>query len=211
MKRSLPTLLLPFLFMACGDSGPKDDVADVRACYDNYFAALREGDGSKAAELVDSNTLAHYGRMLDLARNADSMSVSALDPMDKLTVLGIRMKASADELRTMDARQAVAHAVGDGMMSNGGPDGLELGTVSVDGDLATAPLNLHGFPTPAKFSFRRENGGWRIDLTSLFDLSRMAFQHMANGSGQDGNAFLIRLLEDNAGSPVPEGIWHPVR
>jgi hypothetical protein len=208
MKRSIPLLLLPLLFVACSDSGPKDDVADIRACYDNYFAALKAGEGDKAAELVDSNTLAHFDRMLGLARTGDSMTVSGLDPMDKLTVLAMRMQIAPTALKSMDARKAVAHSVSDGLMANEGPEGLELGTVSVDGDKATAPLKMHGFPTPASFSFQREDGTWKIDLTSLFDLTRMAFQQMG-GSGPEGNAMLVKLLEENTGTTVPDGIWHP--
>ncbi len=211
MKRSVQLLTLPFLFVACSDSGPKDDVADIRVCYDTYFAALKAGEGAKAAELVDSNTLAHFDRMLELARTGDSITVSGLDPMDKLTVLAMRMQNTPEALRSMSVKEAVAHSVSDGLMANEGPEGLELGTISVDGDKAKAPLKMHGFPTPASFSFQRENGTWKIDLTSLFDLSRMAFQHMSASSGEEGNAFLLMLLEENMGGPVPKDIWHPGR
>jgi len=209
MKRSVQLLLLPILFVACSDRGPEDDVAEIRACYDNYFAALIAGEGDKAAELVDSNTIAHFDRMLGLALTGDSMTVSGLDPMDKLTVLPMRMQIAPEALKSMNAKQAVAHSVSDGLMANEGPKGLELGTVSVEGDKAKAPLKMHGFPTPASFTFQRENGAWKIDLTSLFDLSRMAFQQMGAGNGEEGNSILLKLLEENSGVAVPEGIWHP--
>lgn len=210
MKRSVQLLLLPILFVACSDSGPEDDVVEIRACYDNYFAALKAGEGDKAAELVDSNTLSHFDRMLDLARTADSTTLSALDAMDKLTILSMRMQIPAEQMRNMDARSALARSVSDGMMANEGPEGLTLGTVKVEGDKATAPLKMYGFPTPANFSFQREDGAWRIDLTSLFDLSRKAFSQMG-GDGAGGNATLLKLLEENTGSAVPEGIWNPAR
>lgn len=210
MQRSLILLVLPFLFAACGDTGPKDDVADVRACFDNYFAALKAGEGEKAAALVDQNTMQHFERMLDLARNADSVTVSALDAMDKVTVLSMRMQVPPAELRTLDARAAVARSVSNGMMADGGPEGLGLGDVTVEGDKASAPLKMFGFPTPAKFGFQREDGQWRIDLTSLFDLSRQAFGQMAGGEGE-GNAMLLELLEENTGMSVPGSVWHPAK
>jgi hypothetical protein len=208
MKPTVRLLLLPLLFMACSDSGPEQDVADIRACYDNYFAALKAGEGDKAAELVDSKTLEHFDRMLDLARTADSTTVSGLDAMDKLTVLSMRSQIPAEQMRDLDARAALARSVSDGMMANEGPEGLTLGTVTVDGDKASAPLKMYGFPTPANFSFQREDGTWRIDLTSLFDLSRQAFEQMS-GSGAEGNAALIQMLEENLGGPVPATVWHP--
>lgn len=208
MKRSVQLLLLPFLLVACSDSGPEDDVAAVRACYDNYFAALKAGEGDKAAELVDSNTLAHFDRMLGLARTADSITVSGLDAMDKLTVLSMRIQIPPEQLATLDARGALARSVSDGMMAEDGPEGLSLGTVTVDGDKASAPLKMYGFPTPASFSFQREKDRWKIDLTSLFELSKKAMGEMG-GSG--GNATLMQLLQENTGDTVPEGIWHPAR
>ena len=210
MFRSLTLLLLPFLFVACSDSGPKDDVADIRACFDNYFAALKAGDGEMAATLVDNNTLQHFERMLDLARNADSTTVSGMDAMDQMTVLSMRMQVPAAELQTLDARGAVARSVSKGMMADGGPEGLGLGDVTVEGDKATAPLKMYGFPTPAKFSFQREDGQWHIDLTSLFDLSRQAFGQMSGG-GAEGNAMLMQMLEENTGMAVPASVWHPAK
>lgn len=210
MKRWYTLLLLPLLFVACSDSGPADDVAEIRACFDNYFAALKAGEGDKAASLVDSNTMQHFDRMLDLARTADSASVSHLDAMDQMTVLSMRMQIPADELRAMDARTAVARSVSKGMMADGGPDGLGLGDVTVEGDKANAPLKMFGFPTPAKFSFQREDGEWRIDLTSLFELSKQAFGQMATG-GADGNKVLMQMLEENTGMPVPANVWQPVQ
>ena len=210
MIRSITLLLLPFLFVACSDSGPKDDVADIRACFDNYFAALKAGDGNMAASLVDNNTLKHFDHMLELARSADSATVSGLDAMDQMTVLSMRMQVPAEELRSLDARDAVARSVSKGMMADGGPEGLGLGDVTVEGDKASAPLKMYGFPTPAKFSFQREEGQWHIDLTSLFDLSRQAFGQMASG-GEEGNAMLMQMLEENTGMAVPASVWHPVK
>lgn len=209
MIRSITLLLLPLLFVACSDSGPKDDVADIRACFDKYFAALKAGNGEMAASLVDNNTLQHFQRMLDLARTADSTTVRGLDAMDQMTVLSMRIQVPADELRTLDPRAAVARSVSKGMMADGGPDGLGLGDVTVEGDKASAPLKMFGFPTPAKFSFQREDGRWHIDLTSLFDLSKQALGQMA-GVGEEGNAMLMKMLEENTGMPVPAGVWHAV-
>jgi len=92
-------------------------------------------------------------------------------------------------------------------MGDDGPEGLSLGNVEVNGDEAQAPLKMYGFPTPAKFTFRRENGGWRIDITSLFDLSRQGLQQVAKTA--EGGNFVLKMLEESTGQAIPEGIWHP--
>ncbi len=211
VRSPLLPLVFTLLLVACGDSGPKDDVGDVRTCYENYFDALRRADGPTAAQLVDTRTAVYYTSMLELARNADSAQVAGLDMMDKLTVLGMRMRGSPEQLRGMDGRDAIALAVDAGMMGSNGIEGLELGAVTVEGDKARAPLTMHGFPTPAVFEFHREQGEWRIDLTSLFNISRMAFGQMAGGAGKSEQELIHELLEQTAGMPVPQDVWHPMR
>lgn len=208
MKPSAPTILLPLLLLACSDNGPKDDVAAINKCYDDYFAALKAGEGEKAADLVDSNTLAHFDRMLQLARSADSATVSGLDVMDKLTVLSMRSQVPVEELRDLDAKGALARSASQGMMASDGPDGLSLGTVTVTGDEASAPLKMYGFPTPATFTFKREQGGWRIDLTTLFDMTRQALGKMGSTNEATDQA-VLELLKENLGEDPPAGVWHP--
>ncbi|MCW5899948.1 MAG: hypothetical protein KIT10_11835 [Flavobacteriales bacterium] len=204
-------LLAPALLTSCGDSGPRDDVAEVRASYAAYIEALHRQDGTRASSLVDSRTVSYYDGMLTLAREADSAQVAGLDMMDKLTVLGMRMQSTPEQLRDMDGWKAVAAAVESGAMGGEGLEGLELGSVTVEGERARAPLTMMGFPTPAVFHFQREGDAWRIDLTSLFQLSRGSLDMMARSSGKPVHEHVHELLEMTAGRPVPEGIWHPVR
>lgn len=180
----------------------------IRACFDNYFAALKEGRGQDAADLVDSRTVAHYERVLELARNADSTTVAGLDAMDQIAVLSMRMVNSPEELIGMDAREAIARSVSDGLMSDSGPEGISLGNVEVTGDEAQAPLKMFGFPTPAKFTFRKEEKGWRIDITSLFELSKQGMQQVMKASEGEANP-VLKLLQETTGKEVPLSIWHP--
>lgn len=209
LLRSLPVGLLVLFAFGCGsDQGAEDDVTAIRACFDNYFAALKEGRGQDAAELVDSRTVAHYERVLELARNADSTTVAGLDAMDQIAVLSMRMVNSPEELIGMDAREAIARSVSDGLMSDSGPEGISLGNVEVTGDEAQAPLKMFGFPTPAKFTFRKEEKGWRIDITSLFELSKQGMQQVMKASEGEANP-VLKLLQETTGKEVPLSIWHP--
>lgn len=209
LLRSLPVGLLVLFVFGCGsDQGAEDDVTAIRACFDNYFAALKEGRGQDAADLVDSRTVAHYERVLELARNADSTTVAGLDAMDQIAVLSMRMVNSPEELIGMDAREAIARSVSDGLMSDSGPEGISLGNVEVTGDEAQAPLKMFGFPTPAKFTFRKEEKGWRIDITSLFELSKQGMQQVMKASEGEANP-VLKLLQETTGKEVPQSIWHP--
>jgi hypothetical protein len=62
-----------------------DDAADVRACFDAYKKAILAQDGKAAGELVDSRTLAYYGRMRDAALKTPAAEVRKLPMLDRLT------------------------------------------------------------------------------------------------------------------------------
>ncbi len=212
IKLFAPIVLLACLFLsACKDSGPRDDVADIRTTYADYVSALQAGDGTRAAALADSNTVAYYERMLALARTADSASVTRLNVMDRITVLGLRWNAGGGDLGTMDARGAIAAGAATGVMGGKELGSLELGTVTVEGNSASAPVRLGGFPVPAKFHFNKEGEEWKVDITPLFKISRMAFEQMALRSGTPTNEWLIDMLEQSTGERPTNSIWHPAR
>ena len=197
------------LSTSCKDQGPKDDVADIRNTFNNYVQALTQGEGKTAAALVDSNTLSYYDRMLEMARAADSVEVSRADLMDKITVLGLRMHASGSGLTKMSAKDAIAAGAANGMLGGEQLKALDIGNISVDGDEASAPMKLGGFPVPAKFHFRREGEQWKIDITPLFTISRMAFEQMGARRGEAGDEWLMELLTSSTGQRPSNDIWHP--
>jgi hypothetical protein len=208
LERIAIMILLMAGMVACQDKGPRDDVAEIRAAYAEYRSALQEGDGEKAATLSDANTAAYYEKMLELARHADSTQVARLDVMDRITVLGLRMQADED-LAEMDARDAIALGAASGMMGGDEMGALELGTITVDGDKATAPIRMYGLPVPAKFHFQREGGDWKVDMTPLFTILRMTFDQMALRSGMPTNDWLMDMLEASTGERPGNAIWHP--
>jgi hypothetical protein len=208
-SRTACLLLLMMTLGSCRDSGPVDDVAEVRSVFDGYMQALARGDGATAADLVDQNTIDYHERMVQLARTADSTEVARLDVMERIMVLGLRMQVDRETLRRMDGRQAVALGSSAGLAGGSELAALDIGAVTVDGDRASAPIRLGGFPVPAKFHFTREQEGWRMDVTSLFDISRMAFDQMALRRGESSNEWLMELLEETSGTPPPADLWHP--
>ena len=55
-----------------------------------------------------------------------------------------------------------------------------------------------------------EEGQWKIDLTSLFPVSTMAFKKMADESGENQNDYLFSLLEMITGKKPGTEIWQPI-
>jgi hypothetical protein len=199
-----------FLLGCTAKKEQQDDVAEIRNVYGAYMKALQHGDGARAAELADARTVEYYRGILDLARHADSTKVAGLDLLDRILVLGLRANSDRKELRHMEVREAMMIGSGSAMIGQDEMARMDLGTVSIEGDHASAPLTMYGFPLPASFHFNRENGQWKVDVTELFSFSRMAFEELARqGEGTD-TAWIMELIGEPRGGSL-DSLWHPLQ
>lgn len=207
--RPLLLLFAPVALVSCTDHGPRDDVGEVRACYEAYMKALENGDGDAAAALVDRTTVDHFERMVAMAREADSSEVMRVPLVDRMIILGLRLHSDAGSLNAMDGREALRQAIENGGMVNEGIEGLGAGTITIHDKEAEAPLTIAGFPTPFQFRFRMENDHWRIDITSLFTFTQLAMGQLARSKGYTLEEFTAGLLMGSDQDPLPAHAWHP--
>jgi hypothetical protein len=187
------------------------DAEDVRAAFDVYRAALLKNDGDACAAVVDRGTIAYYQRMRNLAVRGTSLQVRKLPIMDKLIVLRMRHQVPLARLEAMDGRAALAHGVTEGWIGKESVGNASLGAVEVRGTRAAAVFVVEGKPTPFKIRARREPGGWRIDLRSLFEPAEAAFASLREASGRPEDDFIVDLVERLSNKPVPATIWDPPR
>jgi hypothetical protein len=190
------------------DAAPDAGVG-VRASFASYKAAAVGGDGSGAASFVDRTTVAYYDEALRLARTAPESEVRGLPLVDRLVVLSIRQRIPVAVLRGLDGRRLVASGVAEGWIGRQGPEHMELGEVSVNGDVADAPVLVDGRPSEFAFRFRREPAGWRLDLTSVHPATEQALQAAITQSGLEADRFMEAALQQATGRPVDPSIWSP--
>jgi hypothetical protein len=190
--------------------GQKKQEKAVRACFDGYKEAISNEKGEKAASFVDNHTIAYYTDILTLVRQADSASVQALSISDKLMVLMIRHRTAKHDMLTFSGRDLFVFAVNEGMVGKSNLPGATIGEVTFKGASAEGQFVHQGQPSPFSFGFNQENGKWKIDLTSIFPVSNMAFQNMVAESGQPEDAYLLSLLAMLTGREPGPDIWQPV-
>ena len=206
MPRLLP---LAFGVLLLGAFAAPPDEAAVRAAFEAYKKALLAADGEAAVAAVDRNTLGYYGRIHDLALRADSATVRALPSLDLLMVLLVRHRVPADSLRRMDGPALLAHGVDEGWIGRDGVEGQTLGGIRVDADTAYADVLIHGQPVPFAWTFHREDGQWRLDLTSTMGGISEALDGAIAETGMDREAFFFDMLGMLTGTPPDETIWIP--
>lgn len=205
-------LFLPLLFISCSEGTP--DVPEeevVRKTFEYYRQGILAGSGAEAFQWVDRNTVDYYNRILALATTADSATVRALDIQDRYMVQRIRHSISKETALGMDGATLFAYAVENGMVGDSRLSDLEIGDVTITGDTATGAMIVKGKPSGLAFTFHKENGLWKIDLTSLFPAARTAFRNLQAASGKNEDEFIAFTLEfQTEVKPGPQ-IWQPMK
>lgn len=192
---------------ACGGSAA--DQKAVRDCFASYRAAILSQSGSEAAEKVNQATIDHYEQVRGLALSAPEREVRSLQPYEKMMVLMMRHRVPADLLRGMNGRELLSYGVNRGWIGKEDVMESDVGTVSVSGNQATAQFIKAGKPTPLKYSFTKEGGQWKIDLTALTPAVNLALKQLIEQRGISEDEFLLDLLEGVTDQKPSPKIWQP--
>ncbi|MGB3948788.1 MAG: hypothetical protein WBM13_12445 [Bacteroidia bacterium] len=182
----------------------------VIQAFENYKSSIIEDRGEEAVKYVDSRTIKYYDIILELVKNADSVKISSLSLLDKLMVFSVRHRTSKENILSFDGKQLLVYAIKSGMVGKSSVANNSLGDVAVDKDFAKAQFVSNGKVTPFYIHFYKEEQQWKMDLTSIFDISNTAFTKVCEQSGQPENEYLFTLLEMITGKKVGPEIWQKV-
>jgi len=127
-----------------------------------------------------------------------------------LMVFTIRHRASKEEILSFDGKSLIVYAIEKGMVGKNSVMNLTIGEVNTGGNFAKGQIVVNGKPEPYYFHFYKENGVWKIDLTSAFAISATLFEQMAEASGETENDYLFMLLEMITGERPGHKVWEVV-
>jgi hypothetical protein len=208
--KKISQLLFFIVILTTSCRGQEDETKLVREAFDNYKSAILNDKGDEAVKYVDSRTIKYYQQIIDIAKNADSAKVVSLPLIDRLMVFSIRHRTSKEQILSFDGKALLVYAIKSGMVGKNSVANNSIGEVSIDNNFAKAQFIANGQKAPFYFHFYKEDSKWKIDLTSIFSVSGMAFKKMIQESGQDENEYLFSLLENLTGKYPGKEIWKRV-
>ncbi len=203
-------LLFSLLFVFNNTRAQKSESNLVRKSFEDYKTAILNDEGGQAVQFVDSRTIAYYSKMLDLVKTADSGKVNSLSILDKLMVLAVRHRTGKADILSFDGRALFVHAIKSGMVGKSSVADNSIGEVTINGHFAKGQFLYKGQKTPIFFHFYKEQEQWKVDLTSIFGVSTVAFENMAKESGETENDYILHLLEMISGEKPGSEVWLPV-
>jgi hypothetical protein len=204
-------ILLFFLVLTTSCNGQRKEEKSVREAFDNYKSAILNDKGEEAVKYVDSRTIKYYSDILELVKNADSSQVNSLSLLDKLMVFSIRHRTPKEDILSFDGKGLLIYAIKSGMVGKNSVGNNSIGEVTIDNNFAKGQFIANGQKAPFYFHFYKEGDQWKIDLTSIFSVSTMAFKKMVEDSGQNENEYLFSLLEMLTGKKPGQEIWDKVK
>jgi hypothetical protein len=209
--KSFKTFIVVMFYLPMLCVGQSKDEAAVRKVFEEYKTAILNDKAETALQTIDKQTRAYYTDVLEKVRSADSAMVAVSPLVDRLTVLGIRARATKDEILAMKGTDAFLFAIKNGMVGKNSVSGNTLGLVNIDQGFAKGEMLVNGKKTPLYFHFYKEADGWKLNLTDLFGISNMALKQMLKDDDKSENDRLIEILSALTGRTIGSEIWQPIR
>lgn len=210
MKTLLGTVFF-FLFIQFFTFCQQQDDSLVVKAFTQYKQAILNDQGEKAVDYVDTKTIQYYSKVLDWVKNADSASVEKFNILDKLMVLSVRHRTSREDIHKFDGKELLVYAIKSGMVGKSSVMTISIGEVKINGNSAKGQIVSNGQKSPYNFEFNLENNQWKVDLTSIFDISAPAFKRLIQIGGDSENDYLMSVLEMVSNKKPDSSIWKPIK
>lgn len=192
------------------ESTAEVDREAIADCFNRYKKAVLNDRGEEALKCIDQKTRQYYSENIWLIKKGPKDELKKLTLLDQLSILLMRHKASKAEILPMNGDDLFVYGVKNGMIDKNSTAGLQLGTIAVEGDFAQSKIVVKGREAPFGYDFYRENGEWKIDLTSALSVAASAFQSLPAQQNVTENEFLMTLLENAVGKEPDDSVWEPL-
>lgn len=203
-------LVLFFASLAVFPANAQHDTTLIKACFNGYKNAILSDQGKSAVTFVDTRTVRYYTDILRKTKTLDSTGIDKLSIMDKLTILMVRHRATKEEIVQLDGRSLLVYAIERGMVGKNSVQQLSIGEVIIRDNIAEGQIIVGEAPTSLAYNFYKENGTWKMNITSVLPEGNTAMKKVVKDSGQPENEFLLLLIENATGRKPLQSIWKPI-
>jgi hypothetical protein len=115
------------------------------------------------------------------------------------------------KLLEMDGESFFIYAVDHGWIGEESVSRLEIVVSEIDKTFAKTHILTQEGEAPFGLTFRKENGTWAIDLTSIMNITESAIEKQIEQLGISENDFIVAMLTKTSGSRPDSAIWQPIQ
>ncbi len=191
-------------------TGQDNEPSAVKEAFAKYKEEILAGKGDEAVAYLDNTTVVYYEQILDMALHATPDELEKQPMIDRMNIYTARHRVAVERMKTMTGRDFLIYAIDNGMIGKNSVMVISIGDVSIEGTSAKGQALANGTPTPMYFTFNKEDGAWKVDLTSIFPTTNEALKKVVASSGLTEDEFIFKALEMVSGSPVSDEIKEPL-
>ena len=129
--------------------------------------------------------------------------------IDKLLVLRLRARLNPSQLDQLDGKTLLAHSIDEAMIGKNSILHSDIGKIRFKDSLATARLLAKGFPLPMHYTYTKENGQWKLDITSILPKASFFMEKAAQGEKVSENQYVLDIIRYSEDRDIGPDIWHP--
>jgi hypothetical protein len=189
------------------------DEAEILSTFANFKIGLK----AKLPELLSKNisreSVVFFQNIYQHALYSDSLQIMQLPVTEMIFVIQSRVRAY-ERLKKTDNLEAYYQLLMDiGVLVE--EDGLEIILIEKNGDTAICSLAINDVPSKKEYRFVKEDGYWKVDLKTPFNIANERFRALLNDEQKmklmnlDFAGLIQQILDKNG---VPRGqsaMWQP--
>ncbi|WP_420627351.1 hypothetical protein [Candidatus Leptofilum sp.] len=177
----------------------------IRAVFEQFRTATKNGDGDGAVEVVSSLDVEWYDYLLVGALTLEREELGALATIEKFIILRLRHNFSLEELENLTGEDVIILSFERGWIDLSYLENFEIDEVDIGIDPGNA---LVTFADGTAMFFYREGGRhWKVSLGQFMSQANEELNQIIRESGIPEDQFFTGLLELLSERPVDERIF----
>ena len=180
----------------------------VKEAFQQYKAAVLSQDGPAAAKQLSSNSIVYYDELLSKVLHGTEAEVKALSSGDMMQVVALRYFFPKEDLKSYDGRQLYEAMIANKFTEERQLARTDLGKIAVKGNKAKGQMVVNGQPSPIFFDFKKEQGAWKLDLTTTVIMTTKFVEQQAQAAQLTVPEYLEQTM--NLSEEEKKSIWQPL-
>lgn len=202
------------LLLACGCEYRSEKALSNEAIWSGFGrfkAAAIAGDGAAAVRELSTETLRYYERVRRAALLATEEELRKTSVDFRFQVLLLRGRMPVEELVAVDGAGLAARYVSQGWINVEHLSEIALANViHTDRGAEVRYADSQGLTT-SRLVFRREQNGWKFDLSAAAWMQRRFLDHQMEKQGLNEDELLAAMIREAIGDRPAADLWKPLQ
>jgi len=188
------------------------NIAEIKSNFETLKILTQTKYGKDAAGYISNNSFDYFGSLNDKLKRADSTQIVKQNYFDKFLILGMRHCLPKDSLMKLSTgKDFFIAAVNNGLLEIGEESELNFDDAVIKNDYAKVHPSAYGrFLPNVYYEFRKENGKWKLDYSSLLPYVNMGLQMAMKIARINETESILSSLEEITGRKPTNEIWKPL-